>query len=325
MYSPASRVLATLEILQARGTVPAGELAERLEVETRTVRRYVTALRDLGIPVASTPGRGGGYRLGPGSKLPPLMLDDGEALAVVVSLLRALARGADGDLGTGAATALAKINRVLPRELRAGVAALQATAEFTWTGLPAPEPLPAGADEATVLTAATARYLRQRLALRYRSWRGEETRRRVDPYGLVQHLGSWYLAGWCHLREDIRVFRLDRVVEIEMERATFEPPGEFDAREHVIRSLALAPYRWEVEVVIEAPLDEVRPLVPDGLAAASAIPGGTLLEARLARLEIFARFLLYLGLPFRVIQPPELRGEVRRTALLMLACVDGET
>lgn len=325
MYSPASRVLTTLEILQARGTVPAAELAERLEVEPRTVRRYITALRDLGIPVESIPGRGGGYRLGPGSKLPPLMLDDAEALAVTTSLLRALEPGSEDDLSAGAATALAKINRVLPRELRASVAALRESTAFTWTAIGPPEAAPASVPTEMILTIASAVQQHQSLTLGYRAWQREETTRKVDPYGLVQHLGAWYLAGWCHLREDVRTFRLDRIVELRTERETFEPPEGFDAREYVARSLAMAPYRWKVEVVVDAPPEEVRPLVPDGLAAVSPMPGGTRLEARIERLEIFARFLPLLGLPFRVIRPPELRDEIRRIALALLKYAGDET
>lgn len=324
MYSPASRVLTTLEILQSRGTVPAAELAERLEVEPRTVRRYITALRDLGIPVESIPGRGGGYRLGPGSRLPPLMLDDAEALAVTISLLRSLSPGASGELGTGAATALAKINRVLPRVLRASVAALRDSTAFTWTAIGPPEAAPAEVPTETILTIASAAQQRQRLTLRYRVWQREETTRQVDPYGLVQHLGAWYLAGWCHLRADIRTFRLDRIIELRTERQTFEPPKGFDARDHIARSLALAPYRWEVEVIIKAPPVTVRPRVPDGLAAVNAAPGGTRLEARIERLEDFARYLATLDLPFRVIRPPELRDEIRRMALALLESADAD-
>lgn len=324
MYSPASRVLTTLEILQSRGTVPAAELAERLEVEPRTVRRYITALRDLGIPVESIPGRGGGYRLGPGSRLPPLMLDDAEALAVTISLLRSLSPGASGELGTGAATALAKINRVLPRVLRASVAALRDSTAFTWTAIGPPEAAPAEVPTETILTIASAAQQRQRLTLRYRAWQREETTRQVDPYGLVQHLGAWYLAGWCHLRADIRTFRLDRIIELRTERQTFEPPKGFDARDHIARSLALAPYRWEVEVIIKAPPVTVRPRVPDGLAAVNAAPGGTRLEARIERLEDFARYLATLDLPFRVIRPPELRDEIRRMALALLESADAD-
>jgi predicted DNA-binding transcriptional regulator YafY len=196
--------------------------------------------------------------------------------------------------------------------------ALRSTARFTSTDSGAPELLPAPTSEATILAAATAQHLRQRLTIRYRSWRGAETARQVDPYGLVQHLGSWYIAGWCHLREDIRVFRLDRITALRLERETFEPPENFDARDHIVRSLALAPYRWHIEVVIDAPLAQVAPLVPDGVAAATCVPDGVLLESRMDRLKLFARFLAGLGFPFRVVRPAELHDEIRRIALVLL-------
>ena len=225
MYSPTSRVLTVLEILQARGTVSASELAARLGVDPRTIRRYVTALRDLGIPVESRPGRHGGYHLGPGSKLPPLMFDDGEAVAIVVSLSRALARDAEGSGQSGTATALAKINRVLPRELRAGVRAIQENAEFTAFNLALPHDRPVHTDDATILGVATARDLRQTLSIRYRTWAGDESERRIDPYGLVQHRNIWYVAGWCHLREANSCLPAGQNCRIDRYRWPFRHPG----------------------------------------------------------------------------------------------------
>lgn len=318
MYTPASRVLSALEILQARGTVPAAELAERLEVEPRTVRRYVTALRDLGIPVESTPGRHGGYRLGPGSKLPPLMLSDGEALAIVVSLLGTLSRSPAGSTGTDAAAAMRKIHRVLPRELRERVLALRESVEFIDPTVPHLGWSRTSTDGAIVLAVAMAQVERQRLTIQYRSWEGNETTRQVDVYGLVQHLGAWYAVGWCHLREDVRVFRLDRIQSLATEPATFDLPVNFDARGHVARSLATAPYRWHIEIILEATMEQALPLVPETLAALRPVPDGVLLESGFEHLGPFARFIVSLGFRFRIVQPDELRDEIGKIGVELL-------
>ena len=311
MYNPASRVLSLLEMLQSRGTVSAGELSERLEVEQRTVRRYITALRDLGVPVESTPGRGGGYHLGPGSKLPPLMFSDEEALAVVLSLLRTLSGGPGAD-AADAASALAKINRVLPRDMRTGTSALGESAAFTGSALALSQQDAVETDHRTILSVATARHLRQRLSISYRTPGGVETERKIDPYGLVQHRSAWYVAGWCHLRADARVFRLDRIVALTIRRETFDLPEGFDAREEVTRALASAPYRWRVEVLIEASPDDVRPFIPEGVAIIEPASGGARIIARSNGLDRVARFIASLGYRFEIIEPLELHDVVRQ-------------
>src|SRR5215475_7045066 len=179
MYHPTTRVLTILELLQSRGSMSGGELAARLEVDRRTVRRYITMLQDLGIPIEGTRGLAGGYRLRPGFKLPPLMLTDDEALAILLSLIAARRQGIPADPHT-IEGALAKIERVLPDGLRRRLQAVQSSTVFLAAPAP-PQP-----HSEIVLTLGVAVQRRRRVQIRYRSHR-EETERGVDPYGLVLH------------------------------------------------------------------------------------------------------------------------------------------
>src|SRR5947209_9774570 len=202
MYFPATRVLTILELLQARQRLSGPELAERLEVNTRTVRRYVTMLQDLGFPVEAERGRHGYYRLRPGYKLPPLMFTEDEALALTLGLLAARRLGLTAT-APAVEGALAKVERVLPVSLLERVRAVQETLNFAFhnSGMtPRSEVL---------LTLSGAAQQERRVELCYQSWQGEETKRPVDVYGLVYRGGYWYAVGYCHLREGLRVFRLD--------------------------------------------------------------------------------------------------------------------
>src|SRR5262245_45256869 len=216
MYHPTTRVLTILELLQAHSQMSGAELAARLEVDRRTVRRYITMLQALGIPVEAVRGPVGGYRLRPGFKLPPLMLTDDEALAILLSLVVARRQGLPAEPHT-IEGALAKIERVLPESLRLRLQAVQLSVAF----LPArsvPQP-----SAEVVMMIGTAIQQQRRVQLRYLS-RREETSRGIDPYGLVSHWDRWYLVGRCHLRQAVRTFRLDRILAADLEEATFTRP-----------------------------------------------------------------------------------------------------
>lgn len=184
-----------LELLQAGHRLGGAELARRLGVDERTVRRYAARLDDLGVPVVADRGRYGGYRLMPGYKLPPLMLTDDEAVAVVLGLLAGRRTGLPGP---AAESALAKVQRVLPDALRDRVQALRDTLGFTGPDRAAGAAPGAVPDTGAVLTLAAAAREHRRVRLRYRSWRGEETERDLDPHGLVLHSGRWYVTGHDH-------------------------------------------------------------------------------------------------------------------------------
>jgi predicted DNA-binding transcriptional regulator YafY len=321
VYHPTTRVLAVLELLQSRGRLSGAELAARLEVDRRTVRRYITMLQDLGIPVEAARGRYGSYRLRPGFKLPPLLFSEDEALALTLGLLAVRRLGLDAAVGGPAAAegALAKIDRVLPEALRERVRAVQDALALSLPAPAQPEPAPAGA---TVLTLSAGAQQGRRVWLRYRSWRAEETERELDPYGLVYRGGRWYVVGWCHLRGGVRVFRLDRVDQAQLRPETFTPPANFDSVAYVLRSLASVRSAWSAEVLLETSLEEARRRVPPVVATLEETPRGVVLRAGTDSLDWLARFLVNLDLPLAVRHPPELREALRRLASRVAALAD---
>ncbi|HJY57221.1 MAG TPA: YafY family protein [Streptosporangiaceae bacterium] len=304
MSHPTIRVLAMLELLQARRQLSGAELAAGLGVDQRTVRRYALRLADLGIPVTAERGRYGGYRLLPGYRLPPLMLTDEEAAAVVIGLLAAERLGQPV---AGISTALAKIQRVLPATLSERVAALRQTLGFTqYQRKPA-----VAADTGTVLTLATAASQHQRVRLRYRSHAEQDSERDLDPYGLVLHSGRWYVTGRDGKSGELRTFRVDRVREALLSGVSFDPPADFDPVQHVTRSLAAVPYAHEIEVVLATTLENAKRRIPPTVATLAETEGGVLLTGRAEHLAGLAAMLAGLGWPFTVRRPAALRDEVR--------------
>jgi predicted DNA-binding transcriptional regulator YafY len=316
MYQPTTRVLTILEMLQARASLSGAELAARLEVDRRTVRRYITMLQDLGIPIVATRGPYGGYRIRPGFKLPPLMLSNEEALAVTLSLIAARRQGIAAD-AVAIEGALAKIERVLPESLRGQLQAVQAVASFSSSP---PKPQPHGE---ILMSLSTAAQQSRRVRLRYQS-RGEETTRDFDPYGVVFHWDRWYTVGWCHLRNGVRVFRLDRVLSAELEEGTFDRPLEFDSLQYVLETLATAPWGWSIEVLLEITLAEAQRRIPPGNALLEQTPSGVVLRAQVDRLDWLACQLMTLGCSFVVRQPPELRAALRQLATQAAALAERE-
>jgi predicted DNA-binding transcriptional regulator YafY len=315
LYHPTTRVLTVLELLQTRGRLQAVELAERLEVDQRSVRRYITMLQDLGVPVVGERGRHGGYRLRPGFKLPPLMFNDDEALAVTLGLLavRRLGLTAAAPAVEGA---LAKIERVLPAVVGEQVQAIQETLAFD---LPPVEAPPAAA---TVRAFSNAASQQRRLRIGYRSAEGASTERTIDPYGLVYRLGVWYAVGWCHLRQAERVFRLDRVGPVEPLDEIFAAPPDFDCRAFVQQSLATMPNVWAIEVCIDSTEADARRLLPPTVGTLESLAEGVLLRCQVDNLEQTALHLLRLPWPFTVRQPPELLEAFRRLAERCAALAD---
>jgi predicted DNA-binding transcriptional regulator YafY len=303
---PATRLLAMLEVLQARGRVGGPELAERLGVDPRTVRRYAVKLEELGIPVEAERGPGGGYRLRPGYKLPPLMLTDDEAAAVVLGLIAARQTGI-ATQGAGLDDALAKILRVLPAELRERVAALEEHLTTMWSSSRASPPA-----TQVALDLAQAIRKRRRVRIRYATPGRTESDRVVAPYGMVFHSGRWYLAAHDDRSNEVRTFRVDRVRTAEPRQETFSMPDGFDAAEHVARSIAGAPWGTEIEVVFQTTLEEARRRIPRTIGEPEQVEDGVLLRAQTDDPDAAAREIARLGWPFTVRRPPELRAAVRR-------------
>jgi len=300
MYFPTTRVLTVLELLQSHQQLSGPELAERLEVNIRTVRRYITMLQDLGIPVEGERGRHGSYRLRPGFKLPPLMFSEDEALALTLGLLAARKFGLTF-AAPAVEGALAKIERVLPSTLVERVRAVQETLILDVT--------PSGVTPPTEIVSllSTAAQQGRRVEMRYQSWHSQLTERIVDPYSLVYKSGFWYAVCYCHLREALRVFRLDRVLQVRMLDEIFLRPVDFDSADLVARSIAMTPATWSVEVLLETTLQEAQSLVPSALATLEQAPNGVIFRCNVDHLDWIARFLAGLGCSFILRRPPELR------------------
>jgi predicted DNA-binding transcriptional regulator YafY len=302
MTRPTARVLALLEILQAGGTRTVGDLAERLGVDERTVRRYVEHLIDLDIPVRSVRGRYGGYRLAPGFRMPPLMLTDDEAVAVLLGL----------GLSSAPATesAAAKVRRVLPEALGRRLDALIETTGFTGSRRPAETP-----ETRLLLTLAEAARDRRPVALRYH---GKE--RTLHPYGIVIHSGRWYVTGADSASGQVRTFRLDRIESAAVTGGTFEAPDEFDPASQVLSSLASMPRGHAVSVRIQGSEADVRRRLPGSVATVEELGAGWVrVRLQAERLDWVPGVLAGLDRPFVVEAPPQLADAVRDLGKRLIA------
>ena len=316
MSHPLTRVLALLELLQSHPGLTGSQLAGRLGTDIRTVRRYTAHLRELGIPVESERGRYGGYRLARGYRMPPLVLSNDEALAVVLGLLAGERLGMSTTAPAGAG-ALAKVERVLPHTLREPLAAMRETLSFTAGAVIAQAP-----ESGVLLALAQAARSRHSVSLRYRSWRRDLSEREVDPYNVVFHAGRWYLVGHDHLREGLRNFRIDRIESVTPRAGSFAAPDGFDAVAHLTSSLARTPYQWEVEVLIDGPLDEIARRLPRTVATLTASSTGVRMRARAERLDGMAHLLASLEWSFTVVTPDELRGALKDLAGRLAAAAE---
>ncbi|HMJ77522.1 MAG TPA: YafY family protein [Iamia sp.] len=313
MADTPARLLRLLSLLQARPTWTAPELAERLEVTPRTVRRDVTRLRDLGYPVDAEAGPHGGYQLGRGGRLPPLLLDDDEAVAVALGL-RAAADGSVSGLDDATVSGLAKLEQVLPAPLVERVRSIQAvTTELH--GRP-PDQVDAG------LLVELARVCRQseRIRLGYVDREGRETERRVDPYRLVRMGPRWYLVARDVERDAWRTLRVDRIGEVRTTRQPVEIVDPPDPVELVQRGNAVAPYEIQATIRMPVTLAHAQSLItrttgvhrPDG-------PDATIVELGGGTIAGMVRWLAGLGVPVEVLDPPELRTALRAHADVLLA------
>ncbi|WP_328467950.1 YafY family transcriptional regulator [Actinoplanes sp. NBC_00393] len=315
-----ARVLGLLELLQATPAgATVGRLAERLGVDERTVRRYAAHLCDLGIPVEGRRGRYGGYTLAPGYRLPPLMLTDDEAVAVLLGLVAGRRSGLV-PTATAGETALAKIQRVLPKALRTRTDALLSTLEFA-----ADRAAPATPDLATgtLLVLAGAADERRPVAFTYTRPGADPAERRLDPYGLVFHGGKWFVTGHDQQRDAVRTFRLDRISAAVPLDGTFEVPAGFDPAAHVAAGLATGAWRHKVSVVLHTGLEQARRRIPPTVATLTATVDGVRLTARAERLDGMAQMLAGLGWDFTVERPGELRDEVVALAGRLTALAAG--
>lgn len=311
---PASRILSMLELLQDRPGITGPQLADRLGVSSRTVRRYVGALQDMGIPVEPTPGRYGGYRLISGFRLPPLMFSAEEAIGLVLAIIAARPHGITG-ADHPAERAISKIERVLSPDLASKINEIR-EGVIVPSGLWDPGAVFPDPDVLTTLTHASLSD--HRVWLRYSRRDGDESAREVDPYGVVALFGRWYMHGWCHLREARRTFRVDRIRRADLLPQTFERPEGIDALAAVESSLAMS-RGWRVVVCVDAPIDAVQRYAPRSLAVLE--PDGeerTILMASADEIDWFAWRLMDIPYDLTVIEPPELREAFGRIGQRMM-------
>ncbi len=315
MYHPTGRVLTVLELLQSRPGLTGQEIAARLEMDVRTVRRYITKLQDVGIPVESRAGRFGGYQLRPGYKLPPLIFSAPEAMAIVLGLLA----GSWLEIEQSAVAvegALSKITRVLPQDARDRVLAMSSSMFLSSYGEGAKP------DASLFILFSDAIQSRHCVHIEYRSEQDRQTGRLVEPYGLVGRQGKWYLVGFCRLRKDYRTFRLDRILNARPDDAHFVRKEGFDFREYALRHLATYPVNWRLVVLFKTSMTRVRENIHSSLGTFTQTPDGVLFEWPIDDLSYGARYLMERGLPFVVREPPELRDALRALAGDMMRVAD---
>lgn len=312
---PASRILTMLEILQDHPGISGPDLSERLDVSSRTIRRYIVTLQDMGIPVEPTPGRSGGYSLRPGFRLPPLMFSADEAVGLAMALLTTQVN--DCTLPEPVEAALAKIERVLPPELAERITTMRSEVEFNvpgyWqnSGFPSP---------GVLASLAQARLARQRVWFRYGRPTGDESAREVDPYGIGIVNGRWYLHGWCHLRNDKRTFRIDRIRRVDVLPKPFDMPEGMDVIRAIQDSLALSWNEYKVEVIFDAPMCEVEEFLPRHFAILEELPDGrTKVNASSSNLNYFAGRVFAIPHAMEIISPPELIAIAREQAERLFA------
>ncbi len=304
MARPTTRVLALLELLQAHGRMSGAELARRLDVDVRTLRRYIVTLEDIGIPVTAERGRHGAYSLVAGFKLPPLMFTADETLAVSLGLLAARSLGL-AEAAPAIASVEAKLERVMPEKLKRRVRAAGETTTLDLSvGVPA-------RDNVALMALTAAAQERRRVDMDYRSANGAITTRAFDAYGLVYREGCWYAAGFCHLREDLRSFRVDRVLDVRPLDVTFERPDAFDAAKHVTLGIATIPRAYGVDVLLHTDLQTAIQELRESLGLFEARGEHVLLRSRTDSIDWFARQLARLPFAFEILAPDELRNALR--------------
>lgn len=309
--SPTARALMALELLQASPGITADRLAERLGVSERAARRYVGILREADIPVESVRGPYGGYRVGRGVRLPPLMFGEAEALGLVMAILDGHhdVSGSRDPVGS----ALDKIVRALPAPVAAQVEAVRRSTA------PAPDRAAARPDPDTTTALVQACSTRRRVRLAYRSEAGSQWQAEVDPWAVVVRHGRWYLLCHSHSADARRAYRIDRVEDVEVLDQAFSPPDDLDPVAVLEEHLAVG-WEYEVEILIEAPADRVARCLPRTLGLLEPLGEATTrLVGSTSNPGWYAEQLAAVPGPFRVVRCPELQQAVRAVGRRMVA------
>src|SRR6266702_2226984 len=306
MLETSARLLRLLSLLQARRDWTSAELAVRLDVTTRTIRNDVARLRALGYPVEARPGVAGGYRLGPGSSLPPLLLADEETVAVAIGL-RTAANGSVAGIEEASVRALAKLQQVLPSRLRHRVSA------FVSSALPMPSRGPQVDPDVLTLIASACRD-HERLRFDYRSHSGTTGRRSAEPYRLVNDRRRWYLVAWDEDRDAWRTFRVDRIEPRPPAGPRFTPralPPDREIAAQVARGAGEATWQYRARVIVHAPAAHVRNRLPIPVEVDSLGDDRCAFEPGSDHPEMLALYLGMLGADFTIVDSPELVAALR--------------
>jgi predicted DNA-binding transcriptional regulator YafY len=306
MLETSARLLRLLSLLQARRDWTSAELATRLGVTTRTIRSDIGRLRGLGYPVEARPGVAGGYRLGTGGALPPLLLDDEEAVAVAIGL-RTAAGGSVAGIEETSVRALAKLQQVLPARLRRRVSAFQSYA------LPVPSPGPQVDPDVLTLIAAACRD-HERLRFDYTAHSGATSRRSAEPHRLVNDRRRWYLVAWDTDRNGWRTFRADRIRPQTPAGPRFTPralPPDQQIAAQVAREAARATWRYRARVIVHAPAAHVQARLPIPVEVEPLGQDRCAFEPGSDHPEMLALYLAMLDADFTIVDSPELIAALR--------------
>lgn len=299
MSKPLTRVLSLLELLQTHGLMSGPEISQRLDVDIRTVRRYIAALEELGIPVLTEQGRYGGYSLVAGFKLPPMMFTDEETLAISLGLLAADQLGL-AETTPSIASVQAKLERVMPIKLRRRVRAISNSASLIL-----PKAHGTGNKEDLILLTDAA-HAQQRVSFSYEAQSNAPQQRDVDPYGIVFRRGHWYLVGYCHLRAALRTFRLDRLCKVALLKHSFLRPQDFDAASYLNQSIQNVPRQFPVTVILHTDLASAASYLQGLEGMLQLCDEGLLMETSTDSLEWFARWLVQMPIAVSIVKPASL-------------------
>jgi len=309
--SPTARALLALELVQGSPGITADRLADKLSVSERAARRYVGILREAGIPIESTTGRYGGYRLGRGLRLPPLMFSAAEALGLVMAVLDGHHDASDPADPVG--SALGKLMRALPEPVAAQAEAVRRTTA------PAPDRAAARPDPGTTTALVQACSNHQRVRLAYRSEAGSEWVTELDPWAVVVRHGRWYLLCHSHATDARRAYRIDRVREVELLDDTFSPPADIDPVAVLEEHLAVG-WEYDVEVVIDAPVHAVTPCLPRALGRLEPVDAHTTrLAGSTSNPRWYAEQLAAIPASYWIVRCPELQEAARVLGQRLLA------
>ena len=308
---PTTRILAILELLQTHGKLSGSELAKRISVDRRTIRRYIALLEEVGIPITTERGPLGGYALVAGYKLPPMMFTNDEALALSLGLAAVQGFGITST-AHAIAGAQAKLERVMPAAMKARVRSIAESVSFAQFQNPNPT------NNASLSILSSAAHNWQGVHMQYRNPSGDESQRDFDPYGLAFYGSQWYAVGFCHLRKAIRSFRLDRVESLQPQPRQFKKPTKFDVIGYLTNSIATLPRKFTIEVLLKTNLESARRELFQAIGVLEPFGDAVLLRSQADNLDWFARELARLPWSFEIRQPAALAHALNKHAQALL-------